>query len=309
MAIAKLHSINIHMYADDIQCYLGFPWDMSLCAINEKIGAFVSDLNKWMNCNHLKLNQSKTNFIEFSSSRSVDNCIISRITLIACTSDVLVPSTTVKNFGVIFDGNLLFDKHVNKIVPVCCNNIRNLGRIGSKLSIPLKTQLVHSMILSHLDYCNAILYNLPAFLVRKLTKVLYAAVRFIFNMRVSRNRCHMLPYLKKLHFLPIKYRINFKIAMLTFKCLHGSSPQYLRDLVSRKLPSDKYNLRDNEDVFLLENMCKCRKVKSECMFSYSSFQVWNALPLCIREIDNLQTFKCKLKCHYFELAFFDVPDV
>ena len=90
VAIAKLHSINIHMYADDIQCYFGFPRDMSLCAINEKIGAFVSDLNKWMNCNHLKLNQSKTNFIEFSSSRSVDNCIISRITLIACTSDVLV---------------------------------------------------------------------------------------------------------------------------------------------------------------------------------------------------------------------------
>ena len=124
---------------------------------------------------------------------------------------MLVPSTTVKNLGVIFDGNLLFDKHVNKIVSVCYNNIRNLGRIGSKLSIPLKTQLVHSMILSHLDYCNAILYNLPAFLLRKLTKVLYAAVRFIFNMRVSRNRCHMLPYLKKLHFLPISTELISKL--------------------------------------------------------------------------------------------------
>ena len=131
-----------------------------------------------------------------------------------------------------------------------------LLRIGSKLSIPLKTQLVHSMILSHQDYCKAILYNLPAFLERKLTKVLYAAVRFIFNIRVSRNRRYMLPYLKKLHFLPIKYRINFKIAMLTFKCLHGSSPQYLRDLVSRKLPSDKYNLRQLE----IMKMCSCLKI-------------------------------------------------
>ena len=48
---------------------------MSLCAINEKIVAFVCDLNKWMNCNHLMLNQLKTNFIEFFSSSSVDNCI------------------------------------------------------------------------------------------------------------------------------------------------------------------------------------------------------------------------------------------
>ena len=97
--------------------------------------------------------------------------------------------------------------------------------------------------------------------------------------------------------------------MLVFKCLQGFSPQHLHDLpvVARKIPSDKYNLRDNEDLFLLENMCKCRTVVAECMFSCLSSQVWNALPLCIREIDNLQTFKCKLKCHYFELAFCDVP--
>ena len=54
---------------------------MSLRPINEKIGAFVCDLNKWMNCNHLKLNKLKTNFIEFSSCHSVDDCIISRIAL------------------------------------------------------------------------------------------------------------------------------------------------------------------------------------------------------------------------------------
>ena len=170
---------------------------------------------------------------------------------------MFVPSTAVKNLGVIFDGNLLFDIHVNKVVSVCYNNIRNLGRIGSKLSIPLKTQLVQSMILSHLDYCNAIFYNLPAFLVWKLTKVLYAAVRFVFNMRLSRNRCHLLSHMKKLHFLSIKYRINFKIAMLTFKWLPGSSPQYLQDLVARKIPLVKYNFRDNKDMLLLENMCKC----------------------------------------------------
>ena len=97
--------------------------------------------------------------------------------------------------------------------------------------------------------------------------MLYAAISFVFNMRLSRNRCHMLPCLKKLHFLPMKYRINFKIAMLTFKCLQGSSPQYLQNLVARKIPSDKYNLRDNEDVFLLENNV-CQTVKAECIYVF-----------------------------------------
>ena len=73
--------------------------------------------------------------------------------------------------------------------------------------------------------------------------------------------------------------------MLTFKCLQGSSPQHLQNLVVRKILSNKYNRRDNEDVFQLENMRKCRTVEAECMFSYSSSQVWNALlPLCIRII-------------------------
>ena len=54
---------------------------------------------------------------------------------------------------------------------------------------------------------------------RRLTKVLYAAVRFIFSFKYSQRRCHVLPHLKKLHFLPTKYRINFKIALLVFKCL------------------------------------------------------------------------------------------
>ena len=73
-------------------------------------------------------------------------------------------------------------KMLKKIVSVCYNDIRNLGRVGLKLSIyiPAKTQLVHSMVLSHIGYCNAIFYNLPAFLVRKLAEVLYAAVHFVF---------------------------------------------------------------------------------------------------------------------------------
>ena len=64
----------------------------------------------------LQISHLTRNFIEFSSGSSVDNCIISKIALNACTVDVVLPSTTLKNLGVIFDGNLLFDKHVNKMV-------------------------------------------------------------------------------------------------------------------------------------------------------------------------------------------------
>ena len=150
-----------------------------------------------------------------------------------------MPNDFVKILGVIFDDRLNLEKHINRIVSTCYGNLRNLGRIASKLTKPLKIQLVHSLILSHIDYCNALFYNLPEYLLHKLTKVLYSAVRFIFGLRGSALRKHMLSYLKSLHFLPVKFRIEFKIALLTHKCLHGYAPTYLKNLINSRSVSER----------------------------------------------------------------------
>ena len=113
------------------------------------------------------------------------------------------------------------------MISTCYADLRNLGRIASKLTKSLKVQIVHSLILSHIDYCNALFCNLPEYLLHKLTKVLYSAVKFIFGLRGSALLMHMLPHLKSLHFLPVKFRIEFQIALLTHKGLHGYAPTQL----------------------------------------------------------------------------------
>ena len=65
--------------------------------------------------------------------------------------------------------------------------------------------------------------------MHKLTKVLYAAMRFIFGFRGSSLRMHMLPYLKSLDFLPVKFCIEFKIALLAQKRLHGYATTYFKN--------------------------------------------------------------------------------
>ena len=77
-----------------------------------------------------------------------------------------LPTSFVKNLGIIFDVKLNMEKHVHKVVGTCYANLRNLGRIVSKLSTDLKIQLIHSMILSHNDCCNALFYNLPEILLK-----------------------------------------------------------------------------------------------------------------------------------------------
>ena len=129
-----------------------------------------------MTCNFLKLNESKTKVIEILSNRNIESRIISNVQVDDSCS-LLMPNDFVKILGVIFDDRLNLEKHMNKVVRTCYANLRNLDRIASKLTKPLEVQLVHSLILSHIDYCNALFYNLPEYLLHEFTKVLCSAVR------------------------------------------------------------------------------------------------------------------------------------
>ena len=64
----------------------------------------------------------------------------------------------------------------------------------------------------------------------------------------------MVPYLKSLHFLSVKFRIEFKIALLTHKCLHGYAPTYLKNLINSRSVSGRYSLRVNDDNWLLQTV-------------------------------------------------------
>ena len=305
--IAVSHNIGIHICADDIQCYFSFDKTMLLNTVKIKIANFMSDLKAWMNSNYLQLNELKTQFVEMLPPGREHAKLIPNLNLGG--SDVFPTSVSVKMLGVILDQDMSLSLHINKVINVCYLNLCNLGRIGSKLSHELKLQLVHSMILSHLDYCNALYYHLPVYLLKKLTGVLHAAVRFIFGLYGSLRRVPISPYLKSLHILPMKFRIMFKIALMTYKCFHNLAPAYIKHLLSFHQPIVSHNVRSNTDHLKLEPKQGLNFVKSQGMFCFAAPEVWNVLPLSVRHSDSVSQFKCRLKSHYFSLAFCDVDDL
>ena len=76
------------------------------------------------------------------------------------------------------------------------------------------------------DYCNSLLYGLPDTLLRKLQSVQNATARLITG---TRRRDHITPVLRELHWLPIRERVNFKVAFLVRQSLSGQAPVYLAD--------------------------------------------------------------------------------
>ena len=128
--------------------------------------------------------------------------------------------------------------HINKAFNAAFYHLRNLKRIKKCLLRDSLITLVHACITSRLDYCNGLLFGLPKVQIAKLQRVQNAAARLILGIG---KFSHITPALYELHWLPVSLRIDYKILLLTFKCIYGQAPTYLSDLISIKSNS-LYNL-------------------------------------------------------------------
>jgi len=158
--------------------------------------------------------------------------------------------------------------------------------------------LVHPFIIGLIDYCNSLLFGLPSVHQLKLQRLQNAAARVISNVpRYS----HITPVLCSLLWLPVKFRIDFKILLLTFKAIYGHEPGYLIDLIAIK-GQPCYNLHLASGLILKYSSLKLKKASGDPTFS-SAANLWNNLPLHFRLEDNFERFKSLPKTHLFRLAF------
>ena len=110
--------------------------------------------------------------------------------------------------------------------------MRSIGRSASPAVLQ---SLVVSLVLSRLDYGNATLAGLPGSQLDRLQSVINAAARLVSVVCSARKYEHITPLLHDLHWLPVRERIEFKLTVLVFRCLHGTAPPYLpNELASAK---------------------------------------------------------------------------
>ena len=178
-------------------------------------------------------------------------------------------------------------------------HIRKIVHIRKYLSEETCHKLVYSVLSAKLDYCNALLFGIPDSLLRLLQRAQNCAARLVTR---SRKFDHITPILKRLHWLPVTYRIQFKILLLTYKAINGLAPSYITDLIERRKPPRS-----------LRSSCKLKlklpktKFKSygDRSFSYTAPLLWNQLPDEVCSAQTVENFKSKLKTYLFKRAFCD----
>ena len=138
-----------------------------------------------------------------------------------------------RNLGVWFYSRFQFQTHINKTCQSAFYSIYNIRRIRKFLSFEAAKTLVQALVISHLDYCNSVLYGIPAMHTNKLQRVQNAAARLLTN---KPRYSHITPVMVDLRGLPVRFRIIFKVILLTFKAVYGTAPTYITNLLSFNNP-------------------------------------------------------------------------
>ena len=294
--IARNHGLFVHAYADDTQLYIPFelndPSD-KLSAL-KKTEACIIDIKAWMTQNKLKLNDDKTEFLVMTSKFHQQK--VSEHTAIQVDSASIAASSYARNLGVMFDSSLSMEKQVNKICQSVFYHIRNVNSIRKTLSDDSAATIIHALITSRLDNGNALLYDINENLLTKLQLAQNAAARILTK---TRKYDHITPVLKELHWLPVRWRIIFKLLLLTWKCVNDKAPSYLQEFIVPYSPARQLR---SANKFLL-TVPRTISSYGDRSFSACAPKLWNSLPMDIRETTSLEQFKKLLKTYLFNCAY------
>ena len=178
--------------------------------------------------------------------------------------------------------------------------LRQLRSVRRSVPASVYQSLVVALVLSRLDYGNATLVGLPAYQYDRLQSVLNAAARSIAGLRRSD---HISDALASFHWLRAPQRIQFKIAVLTFRALHGLAPAYLSSYLRRIVDIPSRRQLRSAATGRLDVRSTRLKAVGDRSFCVAGPRLWNSLPDDIINCQSLPAFRRKLKTHLFRHSY------
>ena len=227
------------------------------------------------------INDAKTEFVIIGTRQKLEKTSIESIII----GDTLIkPLESVRNLGSWFDAYMRMNVHIGKICSKAFCGLYNIRQIRKFLTVQSTKTPVH-FISSHLYYCNAFLFGLPKYQLDRLQKVQNAGARVIFQIPKFE---HITPALIDLHWLPVTFRVQFKLLLFVYRSLRNQSPPYIKDLLSLK-PATNYALRSSAQSLLFVPKANCSSLGDRA-FAHAAPVLWNSLPLTIRISNSLANF-------------------
>ena len=292
MAIA-----GVQQYADDTQAYRHCKASEAMHALTELVNT-IAEIKDWMSSNRLKLNPSKTQYIWIGNKiqlAKIDRHLLQRF-------PGIVFETSVIDLGVVIDEELKMDAHVGRITFLCFYQLRQIRAIRQSLSDSAIRTLIHSFVITRIDYCNSVLSGITAVQTERVQRILNAAARLV--LRIPKFAPVSMLIRDNLHWLPAVQRIKFKILQLVANCIHQRAPLYLQELcVLVSVVPGRRRLRSADQFCLVVNRCRLSSMQRRG-FAVAGPLAWNDLPVAVRVsiAQNRNSYRTLIKTHLFNLA-------
>ena len=200
---------------------------MNASAAFDKLNRCLQDIKEWMSASKLKLNPDKTEFILFGSKKQRERLNV--CFPIDILGNPLHPTRSVRNLGVWFDSDFSFSKHVQNVCKSCFIQLRDFRNIRQFLTRDAAVLVANAFVSSRLDYCNSLFRSLSKFNLHRLQSIQNSAARIVTN---SSKYTRITLVLRKLHWLPVQFRSEFKLASPVYNFTHTGFPKYFAPYLS-----------------------------------------------------------------------------
>ena len=277
---------SIFGFADDHQLLKMFLPMLQTEALGGDIVHCFDLITEWMKKSFLKLNAAKTKILIVAPPAVAQKIIIGGSFI---NSDCVRFVHSARNLGITIDDGLTFEKQITKVVQSCFLTIRELSKIKSFLTYEHLRTAISTFVFSKLDYCNALYYGVNGNLLRKMQLVQNCAARLMKSKWIDSD-ISISEVIKSCHWLRIRDRILFKLCLIVHKCVHGTAPKMLCDLLT---------FSSSSRTLLLTQRNHNSKFGDRC-FARIGPKIWNLLPMELRLETKTDVFKASLKTLLFD---------
>lgn len=293
--VETIQNCQYHIYADDLQLYLSFP-PIHTSQATVRLNQDLKQIALWSRKNSLVLNPNKSKYLILGSKKQIDD-IAAQSPDVNILGVPVIRTNEARNLGVIMDSELRFETHITECVRNCFYRLKVLYRIRDCLDVDLRVNLSESLILSKLNYAD-IVYG-PRLFARTeklIQRVHNACARFCFRIP---PRAHVTPYINAAKLIKMSWRRHLHFAVLLFGVIKSRKPYYLFKKLHWFRDGNSYNTRAASALLLATPLHGSAAFRGS--FRFAATKCWNDIPPPLRNINNINLFKIKLKRHIFAL--------
>ena len=278
---------RVSLYADDTALF-NQANDRGVCENN-----LQNDFNyvvRWLECNGMCLNATKTKTILFGSKGKIKNDTIS----VKYKNDSLESVDSIKYLGVMIDKHLTWSLHVQNVIKKVSKTIACIRRVQHFMSKKNLIMLYYSLILPHFDYCNVVWGNTSKANITKLQKLQNRYARLILRVDYFTPQSNLM---NALNWQSVYQRIKYQQCLMIFKILNNLTPLYLNPCVSKRPVYYSTRYAINSPLFIP----KYRTDYKMRTLAVTGAKLFNKLPLYIQNCKSLQSFKMQIRTLQFLL--------